>query len=286
MCSPSLKRRGVAIARLSFFVTLLSFASAQPALRVCADPNNLPFSNQRGEGFDNHIAEIVASSLNTRLDYVWYPQRGQFLRRTLDAGLCDVVMGAPSTMDSETVSQPYYRSTYVLLTRKDRNLRFSSLLDPRLANLRVGIHRAGDGYTPPAIALVKNGNGANLVSYSLFAMNGEEVPAAKLISAVANGDVDIAVVWGPLAGYFAAMERTALVSSAVTPAEFDGVPFTYSISIAVQKGNDALRAHIDEALGANCSQIRAVLDEYHVPQLTAKGGRSCGPLSPPRASSR
>lgn len=286
MCSPCLRRRGVTIASLSLFVTLLPFASAQPALRVCADPNNLPFSNQRGEGFENHIAEILARSLNARLEYVWYPQRGQFLRRTLDAGLCDAVMGVPSTMDSETVSQPYYSSTYVLLTRKDRNLRFSSLLDPQLANLRVGIHRAGDGYTPPAIALVKNGHGANLVSYSLFATNGEQSAAANLISAVAKGDVDIAVVWGPMAGYFVAMERTPLVTSAVTPAEFEGVPFTYSISIALNKGNDALRARIDKALTENCSQIHAVLVDYHVPQLVPKGGRSCGPLPQPHASSR
>lgn len=285
MSSPCHRIRS-ALARVLPFFAVLPFAAAQQSLRICADPNNLPFSNQRGEGFENRIAEMISRNLNTRLDYVWYPQRGQFLRRTLEAGLCDAVMGAPSTMDSETVSQPYYRSTYVLLTRKDRNMRFSSLLDPRLANLRVGIHRAGDGCTPPAIALMKNGHGANLVSYSLFPTNGEQSPAARLISAVAEGDVDVAVVWGPLAGYFVAMERTPLVTSAVTPAEFDGVPFTYSISIALQKGNDALRTKIDEALAANCVAISTVLDEYHVPQLTAKGGRSCGSLSQPHASSR
>ena len=121
---------------------------------------------------------------------------------------------------------------------------------------------------------------------SLFAASGEQNPAAKLISAVASGDVDIGVAWGPLAGYFVAKERTPLVTSAVTPDEFEGVQFTYSISIALSKGNDALRARIDKALTESCSQIRAVLDEYHVPQLTAKGGRSCGPQSQPHASSR
>jgi mxaJ protein len=174
----------------------------------------------------------------------------------------------------------------VLVTRKDRNLRIASLLDPRLTTLRIGIHRAGDGYTPPAIALGQNGHGANLVSYSLFPQEGESNAAAKPLDAVAGGEIDAAVVWGPLAGYFAAREPAALDITAVTPAEFDGVPFTYPISIAVAKSNDALRARIDSALSADCRAIAALLDEYHVPQVPfGKGGRACEPSSPPLVSS-
>lgn len=254
--------------------------------RVCADPNDLPFSNQAQEGFENRLAQIVARDLHAQLTFVWAPQRGAFVRKTLNADLCDAIMGVPAAVDNALVTRPYYGSTYVFVARQDRDLRLTSLLDPRLATLRVGIHRAGEGYTPPAMALAGNGHGASLVSYSLFGAPGEPNPSSLLIAAVVHGDVDVAIVWGPLAGYFSARERTSLAITPVTPDSFEGVPFTYAISVAVQKSNPGLRDRIDSALAHNCSEICALLRQFHIPQIgLAKGESACDSASQPSPSS-
>ncbi len=274
----------------SRFLSLLLAAAAVGSaaeLRVCADPNDLPFSNQAESGFENRLAQIVARDLGDQVTFVWAPQRGAFLRKTLNADLCDAVMGVPAALDNVLVTKPYYRSTYVFLTRRDQPLQLTSLLDPRLATLRVGIHRAGEGYTPPAMALTGNGHGANLLSYSLFGAPEEPNPSSLLIAAVAHRDVDVAIVWGPLAGYFSARERTPLAVTPVSPDSYQGVPFTYSISAAVQKSNPALRDRIDAALARNCAAIRTLLESYHVPLLEfAKGESACDAESQPLRSSR
>ncbi len=245
-------------------------------LRVCADPNNLPFSNQRAEGFENRLAELLARDLDERLEYVWFSQRRSFLRNTLGSGLCDAVMGVPSSLDAVATTRPYYRSTYVLLTRTDRALEVTSLEDKRFANWRVGVHMAGDGYTPPAIAF--QGKGIDLVGYSLYGAYGEENPPAKLVAAVANGEIDVGIAWGPLAGYFSSRMRTPLTISAVTPQQINGTPFTYDISAAAAKGNDALRSRLDAALARNCSAIGSLLEQYHIPVLKMpKGESACDP---------
>lgn len=273
----------------SRFLSLLlagAAVSCAAELRVCADPNDLPFSNQRAEGFENRLADLLARGLHSRLTFVWLPQRGAFLRKTLNADLCDAVMAVPSTLDNVLVTRPYYRSTYVFLTRQDSKLRPASLLDPRLARLRIGIHRAGEGYTPPAVAFADNGHGASLVSYSLFGPPEEPDPSSRLVAAVYRREVDVAIVWGPLAGFFSARQPAPLAITPVAPDSYRGVPFTYSISVAVQKSNPVLRDAIDSVLAHNCASIHALLDEYHVPQLEfAKGERACDSPSQPSASS-
>lgn len=254
---------------LSLFVAAVCplMCADRAVLRVCADPNNLPFSNQRGEGFENRLAELMARELGVKLEYTWWSQHRSFLKNSLGEGLCDAIMGVPTALDTVTVTRPYYRSTYVFVTRKNRDLRLTSLSDPRFPDWRVGIHMVGDDYAPPAAALARRGLGANITGYSLYGTYGEENPPARLIHAVANGDVDVAIVWGPLGGFFARRESVALEVAPVSPSKFLAVPFTFEISMAVRKGNEALKTQLDVALDRNCEAVRAILNDYDLPQV-------------------
>jgi quinoprotein dehydrogenase-associated probable ABC transporter substrate-binding protein len=234
-------------------------------LRVCADPNNLPFSNEQGQGFENKIAELISSALNEKLEYTWWSERKWFIKNSLDEGRCDAVLGIPTSLDSVGATQPYYRSTYVFVTRKDRHLHITSLADPQLAQLRIGIHVVGDDYAPPAIALARRGITQNITGFSLFGAYGALNPPRKLIDAVDQGTIDIAIIWGPFAGYFAKGEKAPLDITPVSPAMYLGVPFTYSISAGVRKGDEALRAELDEVLVRESAAIQQILSQYGVP---------------------
>lgn len=242
-------------------------AGAENTLRVCADPNNLPFSNQRQEGFENKLANLIAGQMGARLEYTWWSERGSLVKNTLNAGRCDVLMGIPSTLDEVTATEPYYRSTYVFVTRSDRELHITSLADPRLADLKIGIHVVGDDLAPPASALARRGITSNVIGFSLFGSYGEENPPRKLIDAVERGGIDIAIVWGPFAGYFAKCAKTTLDVTPVTPAMFFGIPFSYAISLGVRKGNNALKRTLDSALVRESSAIQALLAQYGLPEV-------------------
>lgn len=262
MCSPC--RRSAKRAAL----VLLAAAAAQAStLRVCADPNNLPFSDRQEQGFENKLASMIAAGMNAQLEYTWWSQRKGFAKKSLDQDACDVILGLPSGMPGVLTTQPYYRSTYVFLSRKDRRLNISSLADPRLADLRIGIHVVGDDYAPPAAALAHRGITQNVIGFSLFGEYGELSPARKLIDAVASGAVDIAIVWGPFAGYFAQRETMPLEITPVQPPAFLGVPFAYDISAAVKSGNDELKDKLDNILQSHAAAIKDTLDEYGVPQV-------------------
>ncbi len=157
-------------------------------------------------------------------------------------------MGVPTSLASLDVTKPYYRSTYVFVSRHDRNLQLTSLADPRLAQWRIGVHVVGDDYAPPAAALAHRGITSNVLGFSLFGEYGEQNPPRKIIDAVATGDIDVAIVWGPFAGYFARQENTQLDIVPVSPPMFLAVPFTYDISAGVKKGNDTLRTQVDNVL--------------------------------------
>ena len=237
-------------------------------LRVCADPNNLPFSNARREGFENRIAEILARDLHATLRYTWWAQRRGFLRNTLKAGLCDVVVGLPTSVEMALPTRPYYRSTYVFVSRADRRLRLRSLDDPRLKSLRVGVQIVGDDYasSPPAHALSRRGIVNNVVGYSVYGDYSQENPPARIVEAVARGDVDAALVWGPLAGYFAKRQRVPLVLAPVSPQiDLPYLPFVFDVSVAVRRGNDALRDEIDLVLQRRRTEIDRILAAYGVP---------------------
>lgn len=245
---------------------------AAPLLRVCADPNNLPYSNQQQQGFENRLAGIIAHDLGMQVSYTWYPQRGKFFAKTLNAGVCDVVMGVPAGMDEAASTQPYYVSSYAFVSRRDRNLHITSFDDPRLKTLRIGVHILGeaDDSVPPVHALVHRGIVHNLVGYSIFGHLGDTDPSANLIRAVASNDVDLAVVWGPLAGYFAQKSSVPLDVTPILddPAE-PALPMTFRIGIGVRPQDTALRQKLDAELQRRGPQIQRLLASYGIPQVSA-----------------
>ncbi|MBV8550538.1 MAG: quinoprotein dehydrogenase-associated putative ABC transporter substrate-binding protein [Acidobacteriaceae bacterium] len=225
----------------------------------------MPFSNRQGQGFENKLAEIVAANLGVKLQYTWWSLRTSFVKDSIDEGRCDVLMGVPTALAAITPTRPYYRSTYVFVSRRDRGLHLTSLDDPRLNNLRIGIQIVGDDYAPPAIALARRGITANIIAFSLF--GDQENAHGKIIKAVVRGDIDTAIVWGPFAGYFAKLQNAPLDIRPVSPAIFLGIPFTYEISIGVRKGNESLKAELDKALISESSTVEGMLSQYGVPQV-------------------
>jgi mxaJ protein len=254
---------------LSLSVAASSHAAEEAkALRVCADPNNLPFSNQRGEGFENRLAKIMARELGRKLEYTWWAQRRGFFRNTLNAGRCDLVMGVPSGFEMVLTTRPYYRSSYALVYRKNTDYAPRSLDDPQLRTLKIGLHFIGDDYSnpPPAEALARRGIIRNVVGYSIYGDYREPNPPARLIEAVARGDVDVAIAWGPLAGYFAKRQPVTLaVVPLPAPSEAQALPFEFSIAIGVRKDDEPLRAALDQALVRKRGPIDRLLKQYGVP---------------------
>ena len=245
--------------------------SATP-LRVCADPNNLPFSNDKLQGFENQIAGLIAKDLGRQLTYFWFPQRSAFFKKTLNAGVCDVVMGVPSGFDEAAATHPYYRSSYVFITRRDRNLHIASLDDPRLRTLKIGVHVLGDqdDSLPPVQALIGRGIVHNLEGFSIFGNLNEKNPPADLIKAVEDGKVDVAIAWGPLAGYFARKSPIALDISPVPddPAN-PQLPFHFDIGIGVRENDVALKKTLDDELRRRQSEIEQILQQFGIPQFAS-----------------
>jgi mxaJ protein len=247
-------------------------AAAARRLRVCADPNNLPFSDARGRGFENRLAEMLARDLHARLEYTWWAQRRGFVRETLGAGRCDVVMGVPARFERVLTTRPYYRSTYVFVTRADRGLDLWSLDDPRLRRLRIGVQLAGDDYanTPPAHALARRGVAGNLVGYTLYGDYARESPPARIVDAVAAGEVDTAIVWGPLAGYYARRARVSLRLRPVQPQIDESfLPFVWDIALGVRRGDTSRRRELDAFLERRRPDVERLLDAYGVPRVAA-----------------
>jgi quinoprotein dehydrogenase-associated probable ABC transporter substrate-binding protein len=260
-------RSALALALVVFAAAGVNTAPLAP-LRVCSDPNNLPFSNDRREGFENRIAEIVARDLGRPLEYFWQPQRRGFIRTTLNANRCDVVMAVPAEFDAVLTTRPYYRSTYVFVARADRALHVKSLDDPRLRTMRIGIQITGDDYdNPPAAqALASRHIVQNVRGYTVYGDYSRPNPPRTLIDAVATGAVDVAVAWGPLAGYFARREPVRLETTPVSPSA-DGrfVRFVFDIAMGVRRGDRELTGALDGAIVRRRGDIRRVLGEYGVP---------------------
>ncbi len=242
-------------------------------LRVCADPNNLPFSNQRGEGFENRIASVLAADLGLAVRYTWWPQRQGFVRNTLNFGRCDVILGMPTSFDGVMRTRPYYRSTYVFVTRRDRGLHIRSLDDSVLHRLRIGVYFAGDDYgnLPPAQALARRGLASNVVGYSLYGDYSKPNPLAELIAAVARGEVDVAIAWGPLAGYFARRSSVPLDITPVEPSAEPSLPFVFDIAAGVRRGDTSMRDRLQGALERRRGEIHGILETYGVPLVGDSG---------------
>lgn len=287
MCSVSKYMLAASIAAVMGGATVLAQTSS-PALphtlRVCADPNNLPYSNDRHEGFENRIADLIAKDFGQQVEYVWFRQGEKFFRRTLNSGACDVVMGVPTGFDEAATTKPYYRSTYVFITRRDSHLDIASLDDPRLRTLRIGVHILGDANdnTPPVNALISRGIVKNLVGYSIFGNLTEKDPPADVIRALEDGKVDVAIVWGPLGGYSA---RNSAVPLTITPIAADAkhpdVPFQFDIGIGVRERDTGWRDLLNRELDRRQADIDRILKSYGIPQTerameTAKAGGEMG----------
>jgi mxaJ protein len=244
-------------------------AGTRHELVVCADPNNLPFSNRNGQGFENRLAELVAKDLGVRLRYLWWAQRRGYVRNTLNDAQCDLWPGVAAGLERVLTTQPYYRSTYVFVTRADRKLDGLTLDDARLKDLTIGVQMIGNDAmnTPPAHALARRGVVQNVRGYSVYADYQRPDPPARIVEAVARGDVDVALVWGPLAGYFAHRSHTGLTSQSVTPVLDGGVwPMTYDIAVGVRRTEPGLRVQVDAILRKERPAIERILNEYHVPR--------------------
>jgi mxaJ protein len=235
------------------------------SLRVCADPDNLPYSNEAGQGFENKIAELVARELGLTLSYYWYPHQRGLVRATIQADRCDVLIGIPKGYDPVLWTKPYYRSTHVLASLADRNLKLRSLDDPALKKLRIGVHVNTPGYD----ALANHGLAENIRSYRLYFDARDLDPAVRpqrVLEDVVSGTTDAAVAWGPTAGYFVknhpspALEITPLADEAKEA-------LAYEFSMGVRKGERELKARLEAVLDKKAAEVKGILEEYGVPLL-------------------
>ena len=265
--------RFLSLAAFSLMLSSCGTHAASPQLRelrICADPNNLPFTNERLEGFENKIADLIAKDLKATPRYTWWAQRRGFFRNTLDARLCDIVMGVPVGLEMTLPTRPYYRSTYVFLYRRDRALTIHSFDDTSLRRLTIGVQIVGDdaANTPPAHALSKRGMTRNVRGYTLYGNYSDRSPPARIVDAVTKGDVDVAVVWGPLAGYFSKLQRVPMTIIPVSPGN-DGpaLPFVFDIAVGVRKGEAAFRDEIQRVLDLRKTEIQKILDDYGIPRV-------------------
>ena len=237
-------------------------------LRVCADPDNLPFSNQKGEGFENRIAELLAEEWNAKLEYAWWPVRRGFFSRALNGRYCDVALTAPSELDMAGVTSPYFRSAYVIVYRKDSGLHITSLDDPDLKKLKIGVHLLNSDAenTPPAMALSSHGVVGTLVGFTTFYSENGDRPE-DIIQAVVNKQIDVAIVWGPIAGYFAKQSGADLVLNPVESDTLTGIPFAFNLGMGTRRRERALRDSLQHFVDAKGPELRKILADYGVPLL-------------------
>jgi mxaJ protein len=249
--------------RYLLLLALLPAAAAMAAkpLRICADPDNLPFSDRAGRGFDNRIATLVARDLGHEPVFIAARSRRGFLREQFNKNACDLLTGVPLGMRGVATTRPYYRSTYVFVTPVREHLQIASFRDPHLNGQRIGLQILEEDYSPPSLPLIRNGHAAQLVGFESFGTAGGDI-----IRAVADGRVGVAVVWGPVAGYYAARQHLPVALTPVSPAkDSSGVPFVYSIAFAVHKNDTALRDALNTSLARLEPQIQKILAAYHVP---------------------
>jgi quinoprotein dehydrogenase-associated probable ABC transporter substrate-binding protein len=239
---------------------------ATDALRVCADPSNLPFSNERGEGFENRIAALLGRALDREVEYVFFPQVQGFVRNTLRAGRCDLVMGTVAGDDLMQNTNPYYHTTYVIAYRRGAEPPPERLDDPRMRSLRLG----AIARTPPVDLLVRNNLVENTRFFRLAVDTRVEAPGTELVRAVADGELDAALVWGPIAGYQAKVKGLPIALRAL-PTEPGAARMDYRITMGVRGQEPEWRRRINAAIREHQGEIDGILREYGVPLLDAEG---------------
>jgi quinoprotein dehydrogenase-associated probable ABC transporter substrate-binding protein len=244
--------------------TDLSIELVDPkVLRVCADPRNLPFSNDKGEGFENKLAELFAEKLQKKLDYMYFPQATGFVRMTLAAHRCDVIMGFPQGDDLVQGTNPYYRTAYALVARQGSGLdEVATLEDERLKSRRIGIV-AG---TPPATNMAANGLMMNARPYPLMIDTRVDSSAAAMIKDLISGEIDAGVLWGPMAGFYA---KEASPPLHVMPLikEMSGPRLAYRIGMGVRPADQNWKRQLNRLIQENQPAINKILLDFGVPLL-------------------
>jgi quinoprotein dehydrogenase-associated probable ABC transporter substrate-binding protein len=236
-------------------------------LRVCADPDNLPFSDSTGAGLENKLAELMARTWDSKLEYIWWAApRG--MMRMLNGYYCDLTLQMPVLSDMAGVTRPYYRTSYVIVQRKDAPHRVAGLDDPALKTMKIGVHLyAADGEnSPPAMALSSHGVVGNLVGFSTTYIGGLSKPE-DIVRAVQDGKVDIAIVWGPIAGYYAKQIGADLDLIPVENDSVSGIPFAYSMGMATRRRERQFRDSLQKFIDAKAPEIRSLLQQYGIPLL-------------------
>lgn len=259
--------RSVVVLALLCALSGRASADAPKQLRVCGDPNNLPFSNEKLEGVENKIAEVIAKDLGMTVAYTWWPHQRGLVKRVLNTGRCDVMLGIPKGYDPVLWTKPYYRTGYVMAYRKDRKLKLRSLDDPALKTLKIGVQVN----TPPHDALGQRGIADNVVGYQLMFdsnFHAEEYPG-KVVEDLIAGTIDVAMVWGPIAGYFV-KKKAAPLEIVVLDDHSDGATrFAFDISMGVRKSDKELKARLEESLARRHDDITHILEDFGVPLLPA-----------------
>lgn len=237
-------------------------------LRVCVDPYDLPFSNDKEEGFENKIAHVVAQDLNATVINYWWPTRRGVLRSSILAGRCDVMIQAPVGLDPVATTKPYYRSTYYFVYRSDRGLQVHSLDDTVLKHLRIGVNIIGYDYTntPPAHALGARGI-VGLVGFGNFLNPDPKADHPQdIFDALAKDSIDLAIAWGPLAGYWVKREPVPLTMAPLPDSDAaSGMPFAFDMAMGVRHRDKELRARLDSAITRRHAEIVRILQDYNVP---------------------
>jgi quinoprotein dehydrogenase-associated probable ABC transporter substrate-binding protein len=267
---PVVRHLATPIAAVMLLVATCAFGADVKPFRVCADPDNFPSSNQKMEGFENKIAEVIAKDLGERVSYIWWGQRRGFIRNTMNAtlkeGRCEVMIGAPAGYDLVRTTKPYYRSTYVFVYRKDKGFQLKTLDDPILKKIKIGVHLLGEDYSnpPPVHELSKRGIVSNVKGFDTF--YSERNPPSTIIDAVASGTIDVAIVWGPAVGYFVLHQKVPMAMVPI-PSRPGDLPFEFDISMGVKRGDDVLFARVEQAIGRTHNDITRILKEYGVPLI-------------------
>jgi len=242
----------------------------KPVLAVCADPANLPYSNDKQEGFENKVAAVLANDMHAELRYFWFAEHRSFFRRTLLDGLCDVVISVPDKLSIVGTTKPYFTSTYVAVTRVKDNRHFKSFDDPWLRDARIGLQLVGnDGATtPPAMSLSRRNINQHITGFQMWGAPGDANPQGKIIDAVADGSIDVALVWGPFAGYFAKAHGSELQIEPITAdPQVPELTFAFPMALGVRKADTALREKLQVALDRHQPEIEAILRDYGIPQV-------------------
>jgi mxaJ protein len=243
----------------------VALGCAAADLRVCADPHDLPYSSADARGFENRIAELVAHDLGRTVRYYWQPQWRGYARKTLLAGHCDVIPGIPAAERDVLATQAYYRGTYAFVYAAQRFPALTSFDDPRLRRLRIGVQVVGIDATatPAGLALARRRIVANVVGFPVM---GSEPSAARMIDALADGSLDVAIVWSPQPGYFIAQRRLAYAVVPIAAAPGDP-PLDFAIAMGVRPGDIALQQALNASLVRLRPEIDAVLHDYAVTRV-------------------